>query len=151
MISQFIQVLKSSVRPVYRWGSLIESIKHGREGAEPLVVVSEDTDRKEFSVRYRNVRYTACISMLCSFLSLLFLAFASNMNEFIFCFSGVVLFGLFYIRYSMLLWVSRKCWNNWEKRHNKISINGKSFFRVVASNPEELLPLPLSATGGERK
>lgn len=137
--------LKSSFKPTLSWNKTFSALRNSTKEGKPYRVVEEGVTREEFAVRYGRVRFSAFAAAGYSSASFLIMLFSSTLQVALFCLLATVLFFMFYLRYAMVLWISRCCWKNWDKRHNEVRVRGKAYLQTIMNNPRQLLPLSLAA------
>lgn len=144
MIGKFKEILVSNTRLHYDWKGLPGYFKKvSAPSKEGVSIVERDISKADFRKRYNGMRFTAAMSLLTLSISTISLPFALGFSQLLMCLSAIVFFSLIYLRYATILWASRHCWRNWEKRDAKIKLDAFIFLRAVRSEPVEALPLGL--------
>lgn len=133
---------KKAFTPKLNWKGVSASAK-GAFARRESAVIMKSKEEGEFELRYRNLRYTAISSAFFFAIALITILFASSYRDFFFSLMASILFGMFYFRYSFMLWVCRNGWLRWASLDNTVRATAADFTRAVSADPAELLPLAL--------
>lgn len=141
---------KKSFSPKLNWKA-IGGATRGVFTKKISAVIMRSEEEGEFSLRYRNLRFTTMSSGLFFVIALVTIPLASSYKDIFFSLMASVLFGMFYFRYSFMLWVCRNGWVKWDSLNNTVRATGADFIRAVSADPAELLPLALPVKPAQEK
>lgn len=143
--------LKKAFSPKLNWKGVGGSAMNVFSRKKTSSVIMKSQEEGEFALRYRNLRFTAMSSAFFFGIALASILFASSYKDFFFSLMASILFGMFYFRYSFMLWVCRNGWIKWASLDNTVRATGVDFIRAVSADPAELLPLALPEKPAQEK
>ena len=136
------QQLKNAFTPKLNWGQIGKSVKSAFK-REEVAVLMKDSDLDEFRLRYRNLRVTSIASLVFMGIAFISIILAANFKDFFYSVMTTLLFGMFYFRYSYMLWLCRSAFLNGANLSSPVHSTGSNFWGEVMANPATLLPLKL--------
>lgn len=137
------QQLKNAFKPKLNWREIGSSVKGSFRNRDEVAVVMRDSDVEEFKLRYRNLRVTSIASLVFMAIAFLSILLSANFKDFFYSLMATMLFGMFYFRYSYMLWVCRSAFLRGADLSRPVSETGANFWGEVMASPATLMPLPL--------
>lgn len=134
---------KDSFKLTLPWAKTARALRKSARKDQTYRVVEEGVTREEYALRYGRVRFSAFAAAGYALASFIIMLFSSTLQVAAFCLLATILFFMFYVRYAMVLWISRCCWNSWDKRHREVKIRGEAYFKTILKDPRQLMPLAL--------
>jgi hypothetical protein len=112
--------------------------------------VSHDTDKITFIKRYKNLMFSINFLLILMFLSIIAGIVFPSFQNWVVCLLSIVIFGMFYFKYSFMAWRARFIFNNWENRLEKNEFLPSDYIDDVRINPLELFCLKLKEKNNEK-
>ncbi|MBI6882976.1 hypothetical protein [Pseudomonas putida] len=146
-INTLSEAFKDAAKPKLNWKGGASGVRNLFSSERTSAALAIDVEDREFMQRYKNVRFSSYSAMFFMAISFINIPMASSMMSLTTSFVAVLLFLLFYFRYSYIMWVCRETWGRGESLENIVSMKISTFLKAVANNPSELLPLSLPEKG----
>jgi hypothetical protein len=146
-INSVSEQFKQSIKPKLDWKGSASAITNSLRKKNPVSVIAYDVEDQEFMLRYRNLRLTACSTLIFMSIAIITIPMAGNFQSFFMSLTASMLFFLFYFRYAFILWISRAGWSKAIDMEKPVELRVGDFSKAIINDAADFLPLKLPAKG----